>query len=186
MTKTDRHQVWVKLRDYARLEKLKGNKSFSDFITILLDEYPKRQEQKLEIERLELEIEKYRLLISEKPSEVEAPNMQVLSLSPPQPQKAQSIITNPLDYDCHYRAYDPETGKIFCDGKEMPKVVCMNRHGRFASMEKRCYPKGMKFKRRPRQPDSEDREDRDRYIRDHTGEAGDIYKGDTHARGAYR
>jgi len=61
-----------------------------------------------------------------------------------------TVTTSPLEYECHYMAFNPEKNILYCDGKPIDKYVCMNRHARFASMGKKCYPKDKKFPKRPR------------------------------------
>lgn len=47
---------------------------------------------------------------------------------------------NPFNVECHYHAYNPKTGKHFCDGKEIDPYVCANRYQRYLSQGRKCYP----------------------------------------------
>ena len=119
------------------------------------------------IKELELELEKFK-----QDSTRSAPSINSLNENP-------DVATSPLEYECHWRAYNPETKQFFCDGKPIDKYVCLNRHGRFASMEKRCYPKGHTFKRKPYRPKRQEGW-RDPFESDiPRGNTGTVYKGST-------
>lgn len=64
-------------------------------------------------------------------------------------QETQSV-TRPLEVDCYYHAFNPKTGKHFCEEKPIDEYACLRRYQRFTAMGKRCYPKGKKFKPKPR------------------------------------
>ena len=156
-----RKQIWLKIETYLLADKLRGNKTFNDIILKALKNIPKVNELKLEIERLR----------SEKAAEVPESHQTTAhkslrepKLSLPQPPQ------NPLEIQCHYHAYNPQTGKHYCDGKEIDPYVCLNRYQRFAHFEKNCYPKGMKFKRR-RRKGAGDKEEK------WHAKAGNIFKG---------
>lgn len=142
-----RKQVNLKLATYILVDKARGNKTFDK---IIHETFTNSRKLKEENSRLKLEIEK---------GKVEAINNIPVSHPHTPPQPSPQIITTPLDYECHYRAYNPKTGKYFCDAKEIDPYVCMNRHGRFAAMERRCYPKGMKFRRRKKPRSPQDKEE---------------------------
>jgi len=92
-----------------------------------------------------------------------------------------TITTSPLEYECYFMAFDPEQNKLFCDGKEINKYVCMNRHSRYAAMGIRCRPKERTKKpKRPRRTFQKRKSNWDNddwgYIPE--GNRGNIYRGE--------
>lgn len=83
-------------------------------------------------------------------SRSEAINAIIESQSEPQ----TSSIGQADNHPCPYRAIDMEKGLWYCDGKPIPKCVCVNRQGRYLHFQRTCYPKGLKrkTKRQPKEP----------------------------------
>ena len=48
---------------------------------------------------------------------------------------------NPLNVECNFHAYNPKTGKHFCEDKEIDPYVCLNRYQRMTFKGGKCYPK---------------------------------------------
>lgn len=68
------------------------------------------------------------------------------SINDPNNKEVPINPLNPLAVKCRFHAYNPKTGKHYCEDKQIDPYVCLNRYQRMTFKGGKCYPKARERK----------------------------------------